>query len=124
MYPKWGSVFLMVFLVVVVIIAANTIDSKASGLLVLSPLEQSRLEDFQHLQRGDLLVETVDGQMVPMMLILQVKSDKEVKAELVSSKRHLTSTFHTRALSAGKFKIIKRGDTDWCYLIEKFLIKP
>jgi hypothetical protein len=121
MYPKWGSLFVMVFLVIMVIIIAVMVDSNASSIPALTPSELTRLEDFQQLRRGDLLTDTIEGQVVPVMLVIEAHV-KELKVDL-GGKKSTTMKINARMLSSGKMQITKRGSADWCYLIEKFYAK-
>lgn len=118
MYPKWGSVAIALALVIIVIIA---LSSSKSSWSTLTLKEQARLEEFQHLQRGDILTDIIEGQTVPVMLVIESHLE-EVKVDL-GTKKSTTVKINVRVLSAGKMKIIKRGSADWCYLLEKFFAK-
>jgi hypothetical protein len=121
MYPKWGGLFVMVFLVIMVIIIAVMVDSNASSIPALTPSELARLEDFQQLRRGDLLTDTIDGQVIPVMLVIE-SNLQELKVDL-GGKKSTTIKIKAHMLSSGKMKISKKGSADWCYLIEKFYAK-
>lgn len=118
MYPK-GSVFIMISLAILVTALVVANNNKVAP--TLSTTEQTRLEDFQQLQHGDILTDIIEGQVVPVMLVIE-SHVREVKVEL-GAKKSTTMKINIQLLNAGKMKIIKRGNADWCYLMEKFYAK-